>query len=105
MQHLIRDSVVLLVGYLITSGALESVDAILDELVPLATRGKFVIGEFEDVICLPADDCRGTSLTYEKVTIYYNAAPETPCVLCRCYVERQDNPSGTVGDGHLPASG
>jgi hypothetical protein len=45
----------------------ELVNAIIDELVPLAARGKYVIAE---------NDCAGSSRTYEKVTIYYNAAPE-----------------------------
>jgi hypothetical protein len=54
----------------------DAMNAIIDELVPLAARGKFVRGEFIDMICLPADDCVGSSRTYEKVSIYYNAAPE-----------------------------
>ena len=56
--------------------SLESVNAVIDELVPLATRGKYLIGEFINMDCLPANDCRGSSSTYEKVAIYYNAAPE-----------------------------
>jgi hypothetical protein len=56
--------------------SLESVNAVIDELVPLAARGKYVIGGFINSDCLPANDCAGSSRTYEKVTIYYNAAPE-----------------------------
>ena len=52
------------------------VNAIIDELVPLAVRGKYVIGGFANLTCLPANDCNGSTRTYEKVTIYYNAAPE-----------------------------
>jgi hypothetical protein len=69
-----------------TSGALiksrgnglsrDSVDTIIDELAPLSLRGKYVIAGFLNVTCLPANDCAGSEVTYEKVTIYYNAAPE-----------------------------
>jgi hypothetical protein len=52
------------------------VTAILDEIVPMSARGKFLIGEFDNITCLPANDCQGTSENYEKVTIYYNAAAE-----------------------------
>jgi hypothetical protein len=54
----------------------DSVNAIIDELVPIAVRGKSVIAGFESLTCLPANDCNGSTRTYEKVTIYYNAAPE-----------------------------
>ena len=52
----------------------ESVDAVIDELVPAAERGKFVISEFEDIICEPADDCMGSSANYQNLTIYYNGS-------------------------------
>ena len=52
----------------------ESVEAVIDELVPMSQRGKFVIGEFEDIICEPANDCMGSSAHYENVTIYYNSS-------------------------------
>jgi len=54
----------------------ESVDTIIDELVPPSTRGKQVFGEFINATCLPANDCNGTAQIYEKITVYYNAAPE-----------------------------
>ena len=50
--------------------------AIIDELVPKAERGRYVVGEFDLITCLPEDDCNGVSEHYEKLTIYYNAAPE-----------------------------
>jgi len=53
---------------------LDSVKAIVDELVPPSTRGKHQGGEFVDLACLPENDCRGSSDIYERVTIYYNAA-------------------------------
>ena len=52
----------------------ESVDAVIDEIVPTSERGKFLIGGFEDIICEPADDCMGASANYQNVTIYYNGS-------------------------------
>jgi hypothetical protein len=49
---------------------------VIDELVPLSVRGKYVVAGFINMACLPANDCAGGSRTYEKVTIYYNGAPE-----------------------------
>jgi hypothetical protein len=54
----------------------ETATAIIDELVPKGERGKYVIGEFDHITCLPDDDCNGVSEHYEKLTIYYNAVPE-----------------------------
>ena len=52
----------------------ESVRAILDELVPNSVRGKFLIGSFLNLTCLPENDCQGSSEDFQNVTIYYNAA-------------------------------
>ena len=49
---------------------------VIDELVPLSVRGKYVVAGFINMACLPANDCVGASRTYERVTIYYNGAPE-----------------------------
>jgi hypothetical protein len=54
----------------------EAVDAVINELAPIAVRGKYVIGEFIDMDCIPADDCYGTRLNYERLDIYYNSAPK-----------------------------
>ena len=56
--------------------SVDSVNAIIDELVPRAIRGKHLIGGFVNAACLPENDCYGTSDSYERVTIYYNAAAE-----------------------------
>jgi len=56
--------------------SIDSVNAIIDELVPRAIRGKYLIGEFLNMVCLPENDCYGTSESYERVSIYYNAAAE-----------------------------
>ena len=53
---------------------MDSVNAIIDELVTRSSRGKQLIAEFVNRECLPENDCNGTSDSYEKITIYYNAA-------------------------------
>jgi hypothetical protein len=50
--------------------------AVIDELVPRSVRGKRLISGFVNATCLPGDDCNRTSDSYERVTIYYNAAAE-----------------------------
>jgi hypothetical protein len=52
----------------------DTVEAIVQQLVPSSARGKFLISTFLNVTCLPENDCAGTSESYEKVTIYYNSA-------------------------------
>ena len=47
---------------------------IIDELVPVSTRGTAQIGGFLNIACLPENDCQGSYDSYEKLTIYYNAA-------------------------------
>ena len=49
---------------------------IIEELVPSAGRGKFLISTFENIHCLPLDDCVGTSESYERLTIYYNSGKD-----------------------------
>jgi hypothetical protein len=46
---------------------------IVDELVPMAKRGKPRLGGFLDIWCPPQDDCMGTvNEDWEKVSIYYH---------------------------------
>lgn len=45
---------------------------VFDELAPPSVRGKFVSGGFENIICLPENDCYGTSKGYENVIVYRN---------------------------------
>jgi hypothetical protein len=52
----------------------ESVDAVIEEIAPTSERGKFIVAEFADIICEPADDCSGASANYQNVTIYYNGS-------------------------------
>ena len=51
----------------------ELLHEVINELVPLRERGKFIIGTFLNITCLPKDNCAGSSEDYEKLTIYYNA--------------------------------
>jgi hypothetical protein len=46
---------------------------IIDELVPPSERGKFLIGAFVNLDCLPQNDCTGSEEEYERIVIYYNA--------------------------------
>ena len=48
--------------------------AIINELVPMPKRGKYLIGTFINGQCLPQGDCVGNEENYERLTIYYNAA-------------------------------
>ena len=41
----------------------------IDELVPVSDRGKFVIGTFLNMTCLPLDNGVGVESAYERVTI------------------------------------
>jgi hypothetical protein len=57
----------------------DTLKLIIDELVPLPNRGKYLIGTFWNVTCLPQDDCSASQEDYEKLTIYYNAAEGGGC--------------------------
>ena len=48
--------------------------AIINELVPMPKRGKYLMGSLLNVDCLPQGDCVGVKEDYERLTIYYNAA-------------------------------
>jgi hypothetical protein len=48
---------------------------IVDELVPMSKRGKFLMGGFLNLFCPPQDDCMGTAKEdYERLSIYYHAS-------------------------------
>jgi len=51
----------------------DTLKELIDELVPESTRGKAQFGGGVIVTCLPANDCNGSHMSYEKLTIYYNA--------------------------------
>jgi hypothetical protein len=47
---------------------------IIDEVMPVSERGKYVIGEFED--CLPDIDCGGSTGVWEKLSIFRNGSTD-----------------------------
>lgn len=47
----------------------QTLNEVIDELVPKVQRGKYVIGSFLNITC-PNDDCSGTEEDYEKVLIH-----------------------------------
>lgn len=50
----------------------KELDEVLDELVPRYSRGKYLMGGFLNMVCLPNNDCGGTTETWEQVHIYRN---------------------------------
>src|ERR1700676_1469827 len=56
------------------------VNAIVDELVPKSARGKFLISEFEDITCLPANDIGELRESYDLLQCW-NRRPSRVC--CR----------------------
>jgi hypothetical protein len=49
-----------------------NVGDLLDELVPPAERGKYVIGGFVDAQCFPTNDCSGSDGVWENLDIFRN---------------------------------
>lgn len=47
----------------------KEVNTVLDEIAPRDERGKYKKGAALDVICLPDNDCRGSSEDYERLKI------------------------------------
>jgi len=48
----------------------EPLDEVIDELVPKDQRGKYLMGTFLNIICLPNNDCSGTEEDYQRVLIH-----------------------------------
>jgi hypothetical protein len=44
-----------------------------NELVPEPERGKHKMGSFLDIMCLPENDCQGTSEDWENIVMYISA--------------------------------
>jgi hypothetical protein len=58
-----------------SSGAVlksKELDEVVEELVPKDQRGKFLMGSFLNLTCLPDNDCGGMEEDYERVNIYRN---------------------------------
>ena len=66
----------------------DSVTAILNELVPDSVRGKGISAGFMNLVCMPENDCSGSSQEFQHVTIYYNAGKEGG--LCYAVVKWKD---------------
>jgi hypothetical protein len=47
----------------------KEVNTVLDEIAPKDERGKYKMGTFLNVICLPDNDCSGVSEDYERLAI------------------------------------
>ena len=54
---------------------------VLDELLPPSRRGKSLMGGFVNGVCMPENDCAGSSEDYENVHIFYNSSAK-PGQLC-----------------------
>jgi hypothetical protein len=44
--------------------------------VPRKERGKYLRGSSLNILCLPTIDCAGSSESYEKLPVYYNAGKD-----------------------------
>ena len=53
---------------------------IINELVSASQRGKFVMSTFMNIMCLPENDCGGTSDDYEKLTVYFNTTDKADII-------------------------
>jgi hypothetical protein len=49
---------------------------VIDELVPKEQRGKYLMGTFLNIICLPNNDCFGVEENYEKVLIHRHGSTD-----------------------------
>ncbi|MGO9167004.1 MAG: hypothetical protein ACLP56_09025, partial [Candidatus Sulfotelmatobacter sp.] len=47
---------------------------VLDEIVPVKERGRYLMGTFDDIVCLPDNDCHGVEENWAKVIIYRNGS-------------------------------
>jgi hypothetical protein len=47
-----------------------------EELVPARSRGKYRMGGFVNLVCLPRNDCVGTEEDWQNVVIYTNSGKD-----------------------------
>ena len=59
-----------------TALSYDTLRGIIDELIPGKELGKYLMGSFLNLTCLPQNDCAGSSEDYDKLTIYYNAGKD-----------------------------
>jgi hypothetical protein len=55
--------------------SLETLNELIDELIPMSERGRGLFGGGFIIGCMPRNDCYGSYMEYEKIIIYYNAGP------------------------------
>ena len=48
----------------------QPLNEVIDELVPKETRGRFLMGTFANINCLPDGGCDGTNESYERLSIF-----------------------------------
>jgi hypothetical protein len=53
--------------------SLETLNKLIDELIPISERGRGLFGGGVNLGCMPENDCYGSYMEYERVIIYYNA--------------------------------
>jgi hypothetical protein len=51
----------------------KTLNSLIDELIPMSERGRGLFGGGANIGCMPANDCYGSFMDYEKIIIYYNA--------------------------------
>ena len=51
----------------------ETLNEVIDELIPTSERGRGLFGGFFNIGCMPQNDCYGSYMEYERVIIYCNA--------------------------------
>ena len=53
--------------------SLETLNDLIDELIPTTERGRGLFGGGVNLGCAPQSDCYGSYMEYERVMIYFNA--------------------------------
>jgi hypothetical protein len=53
-----------------------ALDEVIDELVPKDQRGKYLMGTFLNITCLPKNDCYGTEEDYQRVLIHKHGSTD-----------------------------
>jgi hypothetical protein len=54
----------------------QPLDEVIDELVPKELRGKYLMGTFLNIICLPKNDCFGVDEDYQRLTIHVHGSTD-----------------------------
>ena len=54
----------------------QPLDEVIDELVPKEQRGKYLMGTFLNIICLPKNDCFGVEEAYQKLLIHRHGSTD-----------------------------